>query len=431
MPRSGREGASAVVAAAALTEVVALPEQVTVVGIGARAGLQQRGRTGSGGSDEEVKHDRVLVDLAAATIGVDAVGHDVANLVGQITRNLHHAGVAARQSRHAEFTGQTKYGPGLRQAFGPVEVSQRRTDGGTEITELEVPLTGHRSGRQRHRDAGRGRGSQKGQFGVAQAAGTDLDGAHEHLAALILVTITEENGRRTHGAARGVQTLVGGPVVLLDAVHVLHHHWRRGRHVVGRCNAVPSSGREGAAAIVAAAALTEVAALPEQVTVVGIGARAGLQQRGRTGSGGSDEEVIHNGVLVDLAASTVGVDAVGHGVADLVGQIARNLHHARIAARQSRHTELAGQTECGPGLGEAFGPVEVVERRTDGGTEITELEVPLTSHRAGRNGGRDTGGRRATECETLSIAQLTGANLNGINEHLTALVLVTVTEEDG
>ena len=194
---------------------------------------------------------------------------------------------------------------------------------------------------------------------------------------------------------------------------------------------MPSSGREGAAAIVAAAALTEVAALPEQVTVVGIGARAGLQQRGRTRSGGSDEEVIHNGVLVDLAASTVGVDAVSHDVADLVGQIARNLHHARIAARQSRHTELAGQTECGPGLGEAFGPVEVVERRTDGGTEITELEVPLTSHRAGRNGGRDTGGRRATECETLSIAQLTGANLNGINEHLTALVLVTVTEEDG
>ena len=194
---------------------------------------------------------------------------------------------------------------------------------------------------------------------------------------------------------------------------------------------MPRSGREGAAAIVAAASLTEVVALPEQVAVVGISRRAGLQQRGRTRSGGSDEEVIHNGVLVDLAASTVGVDAVGHGVADLVGQIARNLHHARIAARQSRHTELAGQTERGAGLGEALSPVEVVERRTNGSTEITELKVPLTGHRAGRNGGRDTGGRRATERETLSIAQLTGANLNGINEHLTALVLVTVTEEDG
>ena len=156
-----------------------------------------------------------------------------------------------------------------------------------------------------------------------------------------------------------------------------------------------------------------------------------MQQRGRTRSGGADKEVIHNGVLVDPGATAVGGDAVGHHVTNLVREVTRDLHDARIAARQSRHTELAGQTECGPGLGEAFGPVEVVERRTDGGTEITELEVPLTSHRAGRNGGRDTGGRRATERETLSIAQLTGANLNGINEHLTALVLVTVTEEDG
>ena len=80
---------------------------------------------------------------------------------------------------------------------------------------------------------------------------------------------------------------------------------------------------------------------------------------------------------------------MGHGVADLVGQIARNLHHAGVATRKGRHAELAGQTERGAGLGEALSPVEVVQRSTDGGTEITEFEVPLTGHRAGRDRGRN------------------------------------------
>ena len=389
MPGSGREGATAVVATAALTEVVALPEQVAVVGVGARAGLQQRGCTRTRGANIEVIDDGVLIDLAAATVGVDAVGHGVADLVGQIARNLHHAGIATRESRHAELTGQTERGAGLGEAFGPVEVLQRRTDGGTEITELEVPLTGHRAGRQGHRDTGGGRSAQQGKLGVAETAGADLDGAHEHLTTLILIAITEEDGRRGHRAASGIQTLVGGPVILLDAVHVLHHHRRRGGHVVGRCNAVPGSGREGAAAVVAAAALTEVATLPEQVAVVGVARRTGLQQRSRTRTRGAHEDVIHNGVLVDLAAAAVGVDAVGHDVADLVGQIARHLHHAGVATGQSRHAELAGQTERGSGLGEAFGPVEVVQRCADGGTEITELEVPLTGDRARRNRGRN------------------------------------------
>ena len=359
------------------------------------------------------------------------MSHHITNLVGEIARDLHHASIAVRQSRHAEFTGQTKGGTGLGEAFGPVEVLQRSTDGRTEITELEVPLTGHRAGGQGHRDAGGGRGAQQGELGIAQAAGADLDGAHEHLAALVLVAITEEDGRRTHGAAGGVEALVGGPIVLLDAVHVLHHHWRIGRHVVGRRNAVPGSGREGATAVVAAAALTEVAALPEQVAVVGIARRTGLQQRGRTRTGSTHEEVIHNGVLVDPAAAPVGVDAVSHHIADLVGQIARHLHHAGVAARESGQAQLAGQTERGSGLGEALGPVEVIQRGADGGTEITEFEVPLTGHRAGRDGGRDAGGRRATEREALGVAELAGADLDGVDEHLAALVLVAITEEDG
>ena len=183
--------------------------------------------------------------------------------------------------------------------------------------------------------------------------------------------------------------MIGGPVVLLDAVHVLGHHRRGSGHVISRNNAVPGSGREGATAIVAAAALTEVAALPEQVAVVGVGRRAGLQQRGRTRSGGADKEVIHNGVLVDPGATAVGGDAVGHHVTNLVREVTGDLHDARIAARQSRHTELAGQTERSSGLGQAFGSVEVFQGLAGGRTQVTLVEVPLAGDTGGRTTGRD------------------------------------------
>ena len=388
VPGSGREGATAVVAAAALTEVAALPEQVAVVGIGARTGLQQRGSTRSRGRDENVVHDGVLVDSAAAAVGVDAVSHHITNLVGQIARDLHHASIAVRQSRHAEFTGQTEGSTGLGEAFGPVEVIQRRTNGGTEITELEVPLTGHRAGRDGGRDAGGRRATEGEALGVAELTGANLDGVDEHLAALVLVAITKKDGRRTHGAARGVEALIGRPVVLLDAVDVLGDHRRIGRHVISRNHAVPGSGREGATAVVAAAALTEVVALPEQVAVVGVGARAGLQQRGRTRARGRDEQIIDEGVLVDPGAAAVGGDAVGHHVTNLVGEVARNLHHAGVAARESRQTELAGQAERRAGLGQTFGPVEVFQSLAGGGAQITLVEVPLTGHAGGRTTGR-------------------------------------------
>ena len=152
---------------------------------------------------------------------------------------------------------------------------------------------------------------------------------------------------------------------------------------------MPGSGREGATAIVAAAALAKVASLPEQVAVVGVGRRAGLQQRGRTRSGGADKEVIHNGVLVDPGATAVGGDAVGHHVTNLVREVTRDLHDARIAARQSRHTELAGQTERSAGLGQAFGSVEVFQGLAGGRTQVTLVEVPLAGDTGGRTTGRD------------------------------------------
>ena len=208
-----------------------------------------------------------------------------------------------------------------------------------------------------------------------------------------MVTVTEEDGCRGHRAASGVQTLIGGPVVLLDAVHVLGHHRRIGRHVVGRDHAVPSSGREGATAIVAAAALAEVASLPEQVAVVGVGGRAGLQQRSRTRSSGSDVQVIDDSVLVDPGAAAIGGDAVGHHVTDLVGEVTGDLHHAGVATRESRQAQFAGQTERGAGLGEALGPIEIFQGLAGGGAEVALVEVPLTGHPGGgATGGDDAEG---------------------------------------
>ena len=208
-----------------------------------------------------------------------------------------------------------------------------------------------------------------------------------------MVTVTEKNGRHLKGAARCIEALVGGPVILLDAVHVLGHHRRGSGHVIGRDHAVPGSGCEGAATIVAAATLAEVIALPEQVAVVGIGARAGLQQRGRTRSGGSHEQVIHNGVLVDPGATAVGGDAVGHHVANLVGEVTRDLHDARIAAWQSRQPEFARQTERSAGLGQAGGSVEVFQGLAGGRTQVTLVEVPLAGDTGGGTAGRDNAER--------------------------------------
>ena len=208
-----------------------------------------------------------------------------------------------------------------------------------------------------------------------------------------MVTVTEKNGRHLKGAARCIEALVGGPVILLDAVHVLGHYRRIGCHVIGRDHAVPGTRRKGTAAIIAAATLAEVVALPEQVAVVGIGARAGLQQRGRTRSGGSHEQVIHNGVLVDPGATAVGGDAVGHHVTNLVREVTGDLHHTRVTTRQSRKPEFAGQTERSSGLGQAGGSVEVFQGLAGGRTQVTLVEVPLGGDTGGSTAGRDNAER--------------------------------------
>ena len=70
-------------------------------------------------------------------------------------------------------------------------------------------------------------------LGIGQLAGTDLDAVDPHLAAFVLVAVAEEDGGGLQRAAGVVEALVGGPVVLFDAVHVLGDDGRGGGHVVG------------------------------------------------------------------------------------------------------------------------------------------------------------------------------------------------------
>ena len=153
---------------------------------------------------------------------------------------------------------------------------------------------------------------------------------------------------------------------------------------------MPRAGGEGAAAVVAAAALAEVAALPEQVAVVGVAEGRGLEERGGAGAGGIDEDVEDEGVLVDLGAAAVGGDAVGHDVADVAVEGAGDLHDLGVAAVDGGKTQGGGGAEDGAGLGDAVVAVEVGEGGADGGAEVAGIEVPLACDaRAGSAGDDD------------------------------------------
>ena len=86
--------------------------------------------------------------------------------------------------------------------------------------------------------------------------------------------------------------MVGGPVVLLDAIDIFGDHWWRGRHVVRGCNPVPFASREGAATVISTFALTEVVVLPKKVTVVRVVGRADLEQRGGSGPVGGEQRSV-------------------------------------------------------------------------------------------------------------------------------------------
>ena len=273
MPRASGEGPCANVATGTLAEVAALPEQVAIVALSivGRADLEQRGRARTGGADQNVERDGVLIDPGSAAVGLDLVVHDQADLTLQIAGHLHDRGIVGADQRHTESRAGAEDGSLLRQAGGAVEVLEWLADSGCQVAALEIPLAGHRGIRKGHRDGATIGSAEQRQLGVAELAGADLDRVHVHVAALVVVAIAEEHGVGQEGAAGIVETLVGGPVILLDAIHKLGHDRWIGRLVVGRGHPMPGAGGEGAGAVVAAGTLAEIISLPEQIAVVSFG----------------------------------------------------------------------------------------------------------------------------------------------------------------
>ena len=236
----------------------------------------------------------------------------------------------------------------LSEAGGSVEVGEGFADGGGQVAAVEVPLAGHAALGHVDRDATGGRPAEADDFGVGQFAGADLDGVDPPFTAFILVAVGEENGGGLEGAARIVQALVGRPVILFDAVHILSHDGRRGCFVVGRHDAVPLPWGESAGAVVAAAALAEVVALPEEVAVIGVGERAGLEHGSGARTAGADHDVHDQGVLIDPGAAAIGGDAVVHDVADLADDGAGDIHDVGLLAVDEGDAQIGGGAELSP-----------------------------------------------------------------------------------
>ena len=144
MPGPGRKRAPAVVAVAALAEVVTLPEQVAVIGIVQRTDLQERSRAGRGlVHDENIHDERVLIHQGAASIRRNPVVHDVANVAVEIARDRHHGGRFAADVRNPQGGGGAKRGPLRGQAGRAIEILEGQADGGRQTTAVEIPLAGH------------------------------------------------------------------------------------------------------------------------------------------------------------------------------------------------------------------------------------------------------------------------------------------------
>ena len=89
MPSTCGERSSAIVTPTTLAEVIALPEQIAIIGVIQGTGLEQRGCPRSAGSNVDVEHDRVLIHASATPIGLDAVIHDVTDLTFEISGDFH------------------------------------------------------------------------------------------------------------------------------------------------------------------------------------------------------------------------------------------------------------------------------------------------------------------------------------------------------
>ena len=334
MPGPGAEGAVAIIPATALTEVPLLPEEVAIAGVVGGVNLEQRSRKGPGVFHEHIHHQGELVDLGAATVRGDPVGHHVANAAIEITRNLHHVRIRSVDEGHAQTTAGAEFGlvggAACRAVKRGIKISQRLSEGCAEISTIEVPLTRHGALRQAGRNSCGLSPTEGHHFRVGEFAFANLNAVHPHCAALVLITIAEQNGGGQKGTACGIQPLICGPVILLDAIDKLGHHRRVGCHVIGCRDAVPCACTEGAVAIIPTTTLTEIPLLPEEVAIAGVVRSIDLQQRGRKSSRVLNQHIHDEGVLVHLGAAAVRGNSVVHDVAIPAVEATRNTHHHGI-----------------------------------------------------------------------------------------------------
>ena len=261
------------------------------------------------------------------------------------------------------------------------------------------------------RNAVRARSAEGHCLRVRDFSAADLDGVDPHFGAFVLVAVAEEDGGGEEGAAGGVEALVGGPVVLLDAVDELGDDGRVGRLVIGGDDAVPFAGGEGAVAEVAVAALAEVVALPEQVAIGGVVERVHLQERGRAAAMDVHQDVIDQRELVDLGAAAVGLDAVVHHVADVAVEVAGHFHDLGRLAVDVRHPQIRRgpelRREVHPETVHSSLPVEILQRLAHRGRQVTFIEIPLAGHRrAGGAADQNAKGPRTGMLDSERIREL-------------------------
>ena len=117
---------------------------------------------------------------------------------------------------------------------------------------------------------------------------------------------------------------------------------------------------------------------------------------------------------------------MGHGVAELIAQVARNLHDTCIHAIDQTHAQRAASAERGEvGVGSrrtVKRRIEIGQIDPDGGGQITGRKVPLPGNVAIGDGRRDARRIRSAEQYDLRVGQLTGPNLNALDPHLPPFV---------
>ena len=130
--------------------------------------------------------------------------------------------------------------------------------------------------------------------------------------------------------------------------------------------------------------------------------------------------------MIHPGASAIRRNAMGHGVAELIAQVARNLHDTCIHAIDQTHAQRAASAERGKvdvGSRRTIeGGVEIGQIGPDGGGQITGRKVPLTRDGAGRSCHRYPVSIGTAQKDDLRVREFAGANLDALDPHLTTLV---------